>query len=309
MKTPDRIAIEVSSIKTPDEVWGKDKILLKSYDFDIEIKETDSPRRSLLDSIRGAIEDKKNNSKTTLKLDNQSINETLSWLMPEVENAWKGKFVEQLEFEVLEKKEYLSRVNELEKEVGQYFGAYPIITYVPPAYLSAFHGLVLFPLKYPSDPNPESVVEFEWDIASFQEILSEELSHSLFRQLRGEWKEDYVKAIKSIGPKFQRGLSLLNEVMAIYVKEKLSQKKHPQWALYVLSDKIGKIRQGIDSQNVYEEGMYYYIGIDALAEKLSLNQIAMIDDLKVPHGQNKEVLVSFNSRHPYNLEKQKVFFQ
>lgn len=305
MKTTDMIPIEVSSIKTPKDVWEKDKISLRSYTSNIKIKETDSPTESLLDSIRVVIENKKNNSKTTLKLDNQSINETLSWLMPEVENAWKAEFVEQLDFEVLKKREYFSRVNELEKEVAQYFGTYPVFVYVPLAYFSAFHGVVLFPSKYPSDPNPESVIESEWDIASFQEVLSEELSHGLFRQSRGEWKEDYVKAIKSIGPKFQRSISLLNEVVALYVKEKLSQKKYPQWILYVLSDKIGKIWQGRASQQEYKEEMYYYIGIEALAKKFSLHQIAMVDDMKIK--SNYEININFNQDHPCNLQKQKVF--
>lgn len=307
IETPfEKISVEVD-LKTPEDILKRGIQLLDLYPgISIEPKggPVETQVTQIESTIREIVQKRIEGLETRLNVTYSILDKTLSWLIPEIEQTWQIEFMEQPAIGILNLPEYLLRMNQLEQDVGQHFGKCSFMTFPPYAYISPYRGLILFPLEIPLGFSERCTVGTGWDIAHFQEVLCGILSQALFRQVRREWRSDYVTAIKSFQSEFLR-THLLNDIIAQYVKEEIAL-KHPEWALYAFLDQVGVVWRGEQMQMSGENRIQEYAAIDALKNRTNIYRTAMVDDIEVLVGQ-KKVVASFNPHHPYNLMKQKVF--
>jgi hypothetical protein len=233
----------------------------------------------------------------------------LDFLVAEIQNIWGEKLGEMPAFEILPCENYLSRINELVREANNRFG-YGGLCNPPPTMISfPDHGILIMPEKFIAQKAKRSstdatsadfdIMEFVWDRPFFEEVLYEELCHALFRQLRGEWKADYVRSMKAVGNDNEQRIRSINESAAQYAKEIITQNIRPIWGLYVAAEKIY-----IAWQN--RLGMNDYLGIDALSANRKLSQVTMVDDINIKDRHN--VLVSFDPHHTSYTTKKQIFY-
>ena len=296
-------------IKHPSEIWRDDKNLVRLSHPDLRIDwNAQLPSNQDAHSILVKRSEQWLNPAEPFQLDEKILAEALGFLIPEVENVFDDKLKDRPAIEVLPKDRYLPRINELERETNKQFGYGSLCRSPPTMFHSPTNGILLMPEKYlvrvPRGQSWEvtsgdfDVRELTWDRSFFEEVLCEELSHVLFRQLRGEWKRDYVRAMKAIGPQGEEQVSSINETMAQHVKENIARHVRKQWSLYVASEKISLVWGNRDRMNDY-------LCVDALARDRNLAQVAMVD--YVLARSQKELHVLFNHSHPNYILKEERF--
>lgn len=304
---PNMKEIRVNRVKTPYDMWEQDKELLSLYHEDVPINwGSDKPTQDDFRTITEMKQRKWLDPDEPFEVNSQSISQLTSWLMSELEEVWKAKFREQPNIEVVTTDQYLPRLQELDAESARATGYGDIGNDIPTAVFFPI-GVLVIPERYmPKDPYRMQPMELVWDKPYLEQTMSEELSHVLFRQLRWECKEDYGKVMGILGPDVGRRIKLFNEMLAQHAKERLAKERHQKWALYVIAEKLlyvyqRKLGQWEDQKNIHD-----YIGIDALSQRLSLSEIAMIDNMIVP-GKVPKVYVSLNKNHVYYSRKWKIF--
>ena len=296
-------------IKSFQEVWNDDKELVRLSHPDLKIDwNAQLPNQQDVYSILVMKSQQWQNPPEPFQLNEGSLAEVLDYLIPEVENFFGDRLQERPAIEILPRDKYLPRINELERLTNEQFG-YGSLCHSPPTmYHFSSHGILLMPEKYLArSPKGSSrdvtsadfdVIELEWDRPFFEEVLCEELSHVMFRQLRSEWKKGYVRSMKAVGPDRESQVSSINEVIAQYIKENIVRSFRNHWGLYVASEKIA-----IAWQN--RLGMNNYLGVEALSRAKKLAQVAVVDQISVQGPQG--VYISFDPLHPNYKSKQQKF--
>ncbi len=297
-------------VKTFPEVWENDKKLVRLSHPDLKI-DWNAQLPSSKDAYEIFIAKSRQwqNSREPLLLNRKTLKEALDVLIPEIENVFGCKIQDKPIIEILSRDRYLPRINDLERETNVQFGYGGLSQSPPTMYHFSSHGILLIPEKYlVRVPKAYSgginsanfdVRELIWDKAFFEEVLCEELSHVIFRQLRKEWRDDYVKSMKAIGPEGEARISSINEIMAQYVKEKIAKTFRNQWGLYVASEKIATTWQD-------RYGMNNYLGIEALSCDRGLAQVAMVDQILIENQERVDI--TFDHLHPSNKSKQDRFY-
>ena len=297
-------------IKSFQDVWAGDKELVRLSRPDLTIDwDAAVPDQQSAYSILAAKSRQWQNPAEPFQLSYPSLSNVLDFLIVEVQNTWGDKLRENPNVEILPCEKYLPRINELELETNRKFGYGNLCRSPPTMYQFSSHGILLMPEKYlvrvPKGSSRDvtsadfDVMELDWDRPFFEEVLCEELCHALFRQLRGEWKSDYVKSMKAVGAEGERRIQSINEAAAQYAKENITRNIRHAWGLYVAAEKIAVAWQN-------RMGMNDYLGIDALLAGRKLAQAVMVDDIdaRVRSG----ISVSFDPRHPsYGIKKQRFY--
>ena len=102
----------------------------------------------------------------------------------------------------------------------------------------------------------------------------------------------------AVGSEGESRIGSINEVMAQYVKEKITRTVRNQWGLYIASEKIALAWQN-------RLGMNDYLGIEALARDRKLAQVAMVDEISIQPPNSVQVLLY--SSHTNHKEKEQRF--
>lgn len=301
-----------TDVKSPADIWRGDKKLLRSHKPEVPIDwyrgmPASQDAHNILVSRTGIW----NNPPDPVELDGALLKDTLDWMIPDLQSVWGEKLEEPPQIELLPPSGYLARFIELQKETNAQFGSGIIIDSPSTAYLSPFHGRIILPqkcmfrtpkadFKYTLENMIMSgqdldVTEKSWDLPFFEEVLYEEMSHALFRQIRGEWKFEYVRCMTTVGPNIEACMSTLNELFAQYAKDTSALRSRRNWGLHIVAEKIVLVWQNMERMNTYR-------AIDALARSgYKLGRIAMIDG--VSYVNNDYVDVLFEGSHPYHARK------
>ncbi len=263
--------------KSYEQVWEKDKELLKSIIiFGANRLPTSQNARSILITRQNRWK----GPTKRLVLNQDSLDGVLARCLTDIKDSWGIELAELPFIELCDTQDYLPRIACLDKETNKQFGYGGVCKSPPTMYSSPFLKVLVMPKKfivrkptgaYTTDvesPDFESL-EFKWDNAFFEEVLFEELSHALFRQIRGEWGDNYVKIMKELGHEKESKISLLNEVTAQVAKESIADRKG--WNLYVVGEKIRLVWQD-------RAGMECYRAIDALSSFGKLADICKADE-------------------------------
>lgn len=297
-----------TSVESYGDVWKRDKELLRKSVPNIGINwenthPTNQDAYCILDTMGKAWE----SSCELSELDNFSLEKILEWLVTDLENLWKTKFEERPEIEILPTSKYMPRINELEAEINEQFGYGAVSRSPPTIYHFPSHGKILVPQRflarkpkgrftYDVTSADFDVEELTWNKPFLESVLARNLSTVLFRQLRCEWKSDYVRAMRAVGPYNEQTIRMLGGTIAQYINEVIASGNRPQWSLYVVGDKIG-IWQS-------HEQMDNYRAIQALSAVRDVSQIAMIDAMNV---DGNKVIVDMSRKHPYYSRKAERF--
>jgi hypothetical protein len=110
--------------------------------------------------------------------------------------------------------------------------------------------------------------------AFFEEVFFHELQHVLFRQLRGEWGNDYIKIHKKSDGQVLYPIHKINESIAQICEEQICLTAHPEWSLFVVASKIWPFWLDASERKTYR-------AIKALSKEYSLPAIAMLDEVSV----------------------------
>ncbi len=230
------------------------------------------------------------------------LKDTVGRLKPQIEEVWGHKIEEMPFIDHVSPPLFFARLNHHQAMTNKAFG-YGELHRLPPAMASApYHKTIFLPERFmlvepDSSPKGFNYTDVPWDRAYFEGVLTEEISHALFRQARGEWSTDFVKAMKAVGSEAELIINRLAEASAQLAKERLcSQNK--EWGFYVGIDAI-KVLWG-DSRT---RGSY--AGLDALSQNMTLVRASMIDYLMTQSGDR--MAVGFFSDHPSCSKKKEVF--
>ncbi len=304
-------------VKSYPMIWERDKDMIKlsSTVLDLDWNSQFPSEQDAL-SILAAQSQQWKNPTDPFQLNKASLEETLNSLIQEIEAVWGDKLRYEPKVEILPQKEYLPRINELEKVDIRRLGYGEPINFPPTMYLSSSSGILIMPetnlVRVPKHPSSSAtgsidfdIISLDWDRPFFEEVLCEELCHALFRQLRGEWKGGYSSSMKPIGSEASIRIKSINEAIALFTEEVIAKNGRNQWGLYVASDKVRAIWTD-------ELGINDYLGIDALSSGKKLAQIAMVDDIKAEgYGMQVSfdscVYVSFDPEHPNHKIKEQTF--
>jgi hypothetical protein len=279
------------------DAWTRDKELLRKYvepvdiDWDMEFPQDEDARSVyLLHCARVK------NPHQPIELTTRYLEESVQRLIPEIEQMYSAHFKEIPTVEIVRPDQYLARVNEIERAVNAQFGYGDVSYQIPTIFSSAEHGSIVFPSRFVT----ADAVEFQWGKAWFEVLLSDALAQMLFRQLRGEWKDDFHTALKQVGPSLGEMIKSHNRTIKQHVLEELALATHPEWAPHVAADKIPMVWQNTD-------GMETYRAIGALRQVRTFGQIAMADFTTVI--EQDIVTATFIPTHPNNRMKKLKFNQ
>lgn len=302
---PNMKEIRVPNAVSAYDLWTLDKGMLRGYPETIEIDwASNKPTPSDFATLTSAKERKWLNPENPFEVNPESIGEITQNLIPELEETWQAHFREMPTIEAVSPANYLPRMQELDRMSMVQAGYGMVGNFIPGAVCYPI-GVIVVPRKYMIRGTDGNISEHTWDKPYLEQIMSEELSHALFRQLRYEWKEDYSKVMGILGPEVGRRISLLNEVLAQNAKDRLSL-NHPNWSLYVVAEKMLFIYTRKPGQWEDMKAMHDYMGILALSGRFKLSEIAMIDNMIVP-GKIPKVYISLNEDHYYHSRKWKAF--
>ncbi len=301
------------TIKSIEDLWKFDRELLKKRNNNINIDwgaalPTDKEALDIL------IKQGENwqNPENPIELNREFLRKTLADIVPFLEYAWGEKYRKDFDFEIVDTGYFLQRINELERKENALFG-YGAESKSPPTMgFFPVHARLVMPKNFlirvpkkfsPKDENylefltssgnPLEVIEKPWDRTYFEQAFCSQLSNVLFRQLRGEWKEDYVKCMKPVGPDKEERIGRLNKIIAQYSNEQIALKDKNEWAFHVVAEKIRYIWT---DHRIREE----YCAVDALCQTRMLGQVAFADDI-FPVGKN--IVVDFFPEYPNTLSK------
>lgn len=311
--------------KTDEELWAEDKELLQLARVDLPIQWQEripSQRDALL--IIGEQSKIWHEPDDPVELDESYVNDLKTKLVENVQEVWKSRFEEIPNIEILTCDDFLPRINELQRENNRRLG-YGAEDKLPPVMGNmASHGLILIPKRYfmislkpipvfnctlgdlpYDDPSKFEVKHKPWDRLFFEDALFTGLSYALFRQLRGEWRENFVKTMKSVMPESEAAIQNLNQIFSQRAKEMITRKKRPEWGFHVVCDKIREVWGNASVRQVYR-------GIDYFMQKgYGLARTAMADSF-VPRLINFEDYILapfFDSKHPNYLKKKGRFLE
>lgn len=220
----------------------------------------------------------------------------------EIEELFGANFAEEPSIKVVEPDEFLPTLNASELKTSHEVGDQPFQLTAPPSMFTDQVGnQVIMPRKYllrvRSDfAAPEEIRELEWDQPFLEEILCEELTHILFRQLRGEFREGYVHCMRAIGTTSRSRISVVNEAVAQHIKELNVFAHRPQWGIYVASDLLAKMQR--------REDQIAYRAVAALSKNFTIAQISMADEIDSRGGN---VHIAFDEHHPNHAAKKQRF--
>ncbi len=295
--------MELGIMKLLEEIWKEDKKLLNLSSSGINIDwEGKLPHAGDLYKLLLKNSEIWQSPKETLEIDSSSLNSILDFLIPQIEDIFDKRF-QDFNIEIVRTKDFLPRINEIEKKLCELIGYGDLSGEAPTMYHSPT-GIILVPEKYIVSYSEDGslknlkTVELSWDKNYFEQVLNEELTHALFRQIRGEWKENYVKSMKALGIKAEHRISVLNESIALYVREEIAKSERPEWGIHLVYDKLRRFWPD-------ELAMNDYRAIIALLANKKLSQIAMADELIIKPTSGVDV--SFDSNHPFSKEKRKFY--
>lgn len=298
-------------VKSMEEMWEFDKELLRKYNSNLNIKWNDTLLNDRDAYELLVLKEKRwTNPSEPIIINDQILSLSLEKLISNISHLWETDF-KLPDIEVLSTDNYLPRIQQLEIEVNKMFGYGSVCQSPPTMYLNPTKGKLLMPkeflIRVPknnfelSDSNIMSadynIIEKKWDRPFFENALSEEISHAIFRQLRKEWEISYVNVMKTLGPEKERRISRFNEVIVQYVKDLLTKKSYEEWGLYNVTDKIRRVWG-----NRYARADY--LAIDALHTIKSLSQISLLDDVSI---DSNSVKINFYFDHLHHTEKEKGF--
>lgn len=298
-------------IYSPEEIWKFDRTLLGQCGINLDSRFPSSEEANAVLSAEG---DRWQKPSQPVVISPEYIEQIKKYTMGLLENMWNAKYLETPEIEVVPASRFLERINELEREVNEWFGNGNLCRSPPTMYFFPAHGRLLVPENFvlriarssvpTGDANVLSadydIKELPWETAFFEEAFCEELCHALFRQLRGEWKRDYVSSMKSAGGIGEAGIRVLNEAVAQYAKENIAMKDKNGWGLFVVADKLRSFWTS-------REDFLNYLAVKTLADRMPLKSLAMAD-LLVP-AEGNMIYADFLSSHPQYEKKRKLFSQ
>jgi len=305
-----------AKIMSISDIWALDKKLLRAAGADIKIDwASPIPNDEQLMAIIMEKQRRYDSPQEPIVITPEFVEATQKDLETKIQNLWGAELTEKPKIEIKSPEEYLPRVNEIGQMTNEAFGYGGLFSSPPGMYHSPFAGVIVAPSKFlavvrenVSDMRTvemttmmgkHKVEEFLWDKAYFESTLAEEITHSLFRQLRGEWKTDFVKVMKTLGTAKEERIGLWNEVLANVTKERLTLDSFPSWGLYVASDKTMLVWT-----NRYARRDY--LGAQALMQRTNLANVSLVDDV-FPEEEKSRVHYDFFQGHPNSNQKMKAF--
>ncbi len=300
-------------ITHPSNIWARDKKILRSYNPNHNI-DWNAPMPTNDEAVGILIERTKKweNPQTPLEVNANSLETIVSNLVQQIEDVWKGKFTEKPAVEIASSpNDYLFRINMLAGELNSRCGFGLLFDSPPTIYTSQYHGVILIPRKFivrvPKDkgyPDPDDslgssnfrINELEWDKQFIEGVLADVLSQTLFRQIRGEWKQGYVDTSRALGFSKKPSIDLIKDVLTQYGREELTLNRHPDWGLYTVADKFNAVWKDKNKQGGY-------LAVMELAKEYPLHTIALIDDISLTARDN--VKIKFFPKHPAYQQKVK----
>lgn len=301
-------------VKSFAEIWLGDKKLLEGNP-DIKINwDGNVPAENDALGVLKARNEHWQMPTETITLNQTSLDKIIEILTSEVENSWQSKFHDKPKVEIVEPRRFLPRMNKLEREVNKQIGYGTLSTSIPQMASYPSEGVILIPSKFVAkvpvtpkysriklqDVKKFNTVEFPWHMKYLEYVLYEALSIALYGQLRGEWKSEYVAAMKTLGPDFSKAINSMSSAFNQKRLEVTSNNEHNEWKLYAVSNKILKYLG-------YNPQMDFYIVADAVSQTRSIAQSAMIDIGILLPNQNDTVLVGIHSNHPNYIDKRRKF--
>jgi len=233
-----------------------------------------------------------------------------------VEEAVGRKFPEPPNVEIARPSAYLRRLNELGDDVGKqlFKGRCPRLKSPPMMEVFPSSGLIVIPDEFPMRIADDSLVLPEdlgvecyvryvpWNREYLQHVLRGSLIGAIFRQLRGEWGDGFVKAYKYTGKEQFKLFSDMRHAYETFIGEIINENGDKSGSLFTLFTKL---------QNIYpfhhRMRMVDYAGLEALSGKKTPDQMAMADlfDLSAPGYVNTWI----SPDHPNHVAKQNRFFE
>lgn len=216
-------------------------------------------------------------------------------MVEKVESVWNKRLTEY-NIEVVPAKTFFVELKTRDQEINSLLPSEKRGNHasVPAAVSRSFKKEILIPDEYvtriiqptqsmiidPFDPkiqNMKSENKYsKWKKPILESVVTEELSHLIFRQERGESGEkEYIDFVKSCPIEALNWISQYNEVVAQYIGEKvLTTKEH---APIVLRDRLTNLWANAQRRSCYS-------AIKALSEYYPISKLALFDTILVPPG-------------------------
>lgn len=301
------VFLEEMVMKTFEDMWRIDKKIIQTHLPDIPIDPNQAfPTNKDATAIIVKRQERWEAPLQPFVLNRNSLNEVVEELVPAIEKLWKASFTERPNIEILPPLDYGSRYNEFLNLQSEQTGIPTQLGFTPSMGLLPSYGKIFVPQQFvarkapPGDIDLLSTTYLEismpWDKDFFEATLCGILASALFRQLRHEWKDEYLACLQQSDPQFQMWSSRLNEALAQYTKESLAFDK-PSWQTHTLADQVMMIW----SDRLKRAS---YLGVVSSTTVYSPRQMAMPDILI---ADKNGVYIGFDPNHPHTDYKQKHF--
>jgi len=293
---------------TPGDIWEKSKRNLRRYnpslDFNWESIVPGNLEASFLLNERWRLW---HSPKRSVVANKEILNRTLENLIPRIEGIFQAD-LSPVSMQVLDTDEYCQITQECEKETKRAAGFGDTPEFPACAYLFPYQRKIFFPenflavskhaTKSPLIPSRYEVSQMPWDKGFFDLILCHLVSAAMFIQIRGEWGEDYIKSIKSLGKKKLNEIISVKNTIGQRVIERISEESNGSFAFYGVADQI---------LNVWaqDEMVGKYLIIDALSKDHTLAQISCLD--QISYDGLLGPVIGFYHNHPSYQEKRKRY--
>jgi hypothetical protein len=231
------------------------------------------------------------------------MNDMRDDLMSKIEAVLGTRCSDVPNIEITTASGFLPRINDSERLINKQLGISAVGFTSPPTmcFDQETNTIILpatFLISIPSNENNATtdhvIQEHQWEQSYLEEALCEELTHSLFRQMRGEIRSDYYRCFKNIGSDAMMEIKHNNEAISERVRAIICLQDKADWGVFIASELLQSIQQ-CKSQIAYR-------AVKALESSYTLAQISMIDTFQtVGAGQFQ---FSLYRNHP-NFETKK----
>ncbi len=290
--------------KSLHDMWGVDKELIRSGLNHLGLSlDGNLPTNDAALAIVAEHQGKWEKPPAPVTLSPDYLEDRLAVLVPLVEKAAGTSFDEAPTIDVLSLTEYLPRINEISKMLDDLVGMpSKEMLSAPGSLFSPYTNTIIVPstfiVRYSPDFGHNDVHQgvreraFPWDADHFDYVLVSQLARGLYRQVRGESGEGYVKAMRTLGPIHSKATSFVNSVFEQRVSEKVASDL-PSITRAVLCDKMLTVW----SSQLHQRA---YLAIHTLEDHKPLYAIVCADFI---FGKPRASPgVSFQRNHPNHVE-------
>ena len=287
--------------KTIEEIWREDKKMLLRSGF--VLPGTDNTvflSEEEYDAIVSAADP--TNADASCIVTQDHIDALVAETVPHIEAIFGDFFSTRPTLNLFSSSDYAAHYRWRSEDLARRLGGQLVSPGILPPVTSFPHASTISICdKIPLLDEEGNVIRYvPWSRPRLEYALITGISNMLFHQLRGEWKEGYVRSCAALSQDDLDLILYIRGAIVHHTSEALALSTNPSWAIHHVDNKL-------DTVYADSTARFVYAAVGAFTAGRTLAQIAMADIISMEGSPETDVSVelsaSFLHDHPYHRQK------